>query len=121
VEYTLFTFRKSVALALAAEWENMGCRSKNDGTSPSKKMRSTTLARFHLRKLNDMHVGTRFTSADGHLSFLAKIPLKPGSKLSKRQMPCAECKNKRSSFWCKECEKPLCKGMCFHNFHTNIA
>jgi Transposase IS4 len=39
VEYTLFfTFRKSVALALAAEWENMGCRSKNDGTSPSKKM-----------------------------------------------------------------------------------
>jgi hypothetical protein len=117
LEYTLFTFRKSVALALANEWEIMGCRNKTATMSPTKNLHTPTQSRAHLRKVK-FDEGTRFTSPDGHLSFYQPIPLKEGSRLTKRQMRCRQCTKKRSSYWCKECLAPLCKGMCFHNYHT---
>jgi len=121
LEYSLFTFRKSIALALVSQWENMGCQHKKCTISPSKSMQqSTGQSRKHLRTIN-MHDGTRFTSPDSHLSALEQIPLKEGSNLKVRQMRCQQCKQKRSVYWCKECEKPLCKGQCFQLYHTNTA
>ena len=30
------------------------------------------------------------------------------------------CKNKRTSFWCEQCHKPLCISNCFEIFHTQL-
>ena len=78
LQYNLFTFRKSIALALAAHWEKMGCRNKS-------MMHSNSQIRVHLRKLNfDDEI--RFTGTDLHVSQFEPIPLKQGSKLKVRQM-----------------------------------
>ena len=49
VEYTLFTFRKSIALVLVAEWEMMSCKNT---TFTTKAMQQTKAQRRggHLRK-----------------------------------------------------------------------
>jgi hypothetical protein len=121
LEYSLFTFRKSIALALAAEWESMGCRLKKCPLSPSKKMQASTQVRTHLLNFKQEELGTRYTSSDGHASFLKRIPLRDGSDLQKRQMRCRQCKTRRSCFWCSECEAPLCKDNCYREFHTLAA
>ena len=123
LEYTLFTFRKSVALALVAEWESMGCKHRTCLLTPTKQMQQNPAPSrshlSHLKKLN-LEERIRFTSPDGHLSACQKIPFREGSKLKHRQMLCQQCKTKRSTYWCKECEQPLCQGLCFHQFHTNM-
>ena len=122
LQYNLFTFRKSIALALAAHWEKMGCRNKTFTTpTPTKSMmHSNSQIRVHLRKLNfDDEI--RFTGTDLHVSQFEPIPLKQGSKLEVRQMRCQLCKKRRTSFWCRQCKKPLCKGVCFSNYHTKPA
>jgi hypothetical protein len=121
LEYTLFTFRKSVALALAAEWEMMGCKHQTPIVSPSKSMHNSKgQSRHHLRKLN-MSEGTRFIAPDKHLSKCEPIPLKEGSNLKVRQMRCQQCKTKRSIYWCSDCEMPLCQGLCYQLYHTKKA
>ena len=121
LEYTLFTFRKSVALAMVSQWEAMGCKNRTTTYSPTKAMQQTTApARKHLRGINIQH-GTRFTSLDGHISAFQQIPLKDGSNLKVRQMRCQQCKKRTSIWWCKECEQPLCQGACFQLFHTKAA
>jgi hypothetical protein len=117
LEYTMFTFRKSVALALVSEWETVGCRHRTSQQSPTKKMQTKTIARYHLKKVVQME-GTRFSSPDHHFSYLAQLPLPPDSSLKKRQMRCRQCKNKRTTYWCKECEQPLCRAPCFLLYHT---
>ena len=48
IQYTHLTFRRSIALALASEWEDMGCKSKVEGaTSPTKHYQKTKVVRFH--------------------------------------------------------------------------
>jgi hypothetical protein len=121
VEYTLFTFRKSIALALAAEWEGNGCKNRTCMVSPTKAMRqSPAPIRSHLRRFN-IDNWSRFTTDDGHISALQKLPLKEGSKLKVRQMRCQHCKTSRTTYWCKECQQPLCMGKCFQQFHSLTA
>ena len=107
IEYTMFTFRKSIALALVAEWETMGCKNHTSTLSPTKSMQNPkTQSRTHLRKMK-LNEGTRFPSPDLHLSFCTLSPLKEGSNLKVSQMRCQQCKERRSIYWCKECQAPL--------------
>jgi hypothetical protein len=117
LEYTLFTFRKSIALALVSEWEASGCRLASSFESPTKKMQSARTPRYHLKKLDDSE-GTRFTSKDNHFTFLSQLPLPPNSKLKKRQMQCRLCRTRRTVYWCKNCEVPLCRAPCFLQYHS---
>lgn len=115
-----FDFRVSVARALAAEWESMGCVF-TPGTlesSPSKHVKS-----LHGHKLVTL-LGTtstsRFTAEDKHISCIEKIPLRDGQKDSKRRlMKCMAigCPN-RTSKWCKACHAPLCVPGCFVTYHS---
>ena len=60
IEYTVFTFRKSIALALVAEWETMGCKNHTCTLSPTKSMQNPkTQSRTHLRKMK-LNEGTNF-------------------------------------------------------------
>jgi hypothetical protein len=121
LEYTLFTFRKSVALALVAEWENMGCKNRTCLLTPTKKMQENKApSRSHLKKCN-LEERTRFNSPDGHLSAFQKIPLREDSKLKVRQMLCQQCRTRRTTYWCKQCEQPLCQGFCFQQFHNRVV
>jgi hypothetical protein len=117
LEYTMFTLRKSIALALANEWEMMGCKHQTPIVSPSKTIeKCPAQSRLHLRKLNTD--GTRFTAPDKHLSKCELIPPKEGSNLKVRQMRCQHCKKRRSVYWCSEYGKPLCQGVCYQTYHT---
>jgi hypothetical protein len=119
LRYTFFSFKKSVALALASQWEKMGCRNFNPAESPSQKLRTTSHVKAHLfaKSKTDLF-GTRFTEKDKHLSHRQKIPPLEGSTCTKRQLQCQECKKGRTTFWCTECQVPLCKDLCFQLFHT---
>jgi hypothetical protein len=119
LRYTFFSFKKSVALALASQWEKMGCRNFNPAESPSQKLRTTSHVKAHLfaKSKTDLF-GTRFTEKDKHLSHRQKIPPLEGSTCTKRQLQCQECKKGRTTFWCTECQVPLCKDWCFQLFHT---
>jgi Transposase IS4 len=117
-QYTFFSFRKSVALALVSEWESMGCRNKRDVTTPTKSVKIKKAIRIHVQHGQDALSGDRFTSPDKHVLAMEKIPLLEGSNLSCRQMLCRQCKVSRSTFWCKKCSTVLCKGNCFLSFHT---
>ena len=120
LEYTHLQFRKSIALALAAEWEAMGCKKKSPTpVSPTSMYKNTKVVRIH-QKLTLKPVSVaRFHAPDKHAQFFSAIPLLTGSKLKKRQMLCRQCKESRSKFWCSECTAPLCKGVCFIRYHTN--
>ena len=60
--------------------------------------------------------------------FPAKIPAAEGRKRKVPSRPCAACnrlqnlevelQTKRTSFWCPDCEKPLCITPCFGIYHT---
>jgi hypothetical protein len=115
--YNFFTFRKSIALALAAPWEKKGCRHKTTEKSPRKLLDSPTKVRVHL-KVKPEELGHRYTDKDKHISYLCNIPNKEGSKLNKRQLYCKQCSKSRTVFWCSYCGVPLCKTPCFVLFHT---
>ena len=120
LEYSAWTFRKSVALALAAEWEGLGCKSKDpNASSPTKIFQTTKVVRTHQIKSRASAVeGDRYLSEDKHAQHFERIPPLEGSKLKVRQMLCAQCKTSRSIFWCKKCLAPLCKGACHIQYHT---
>jgi hypothetical protein len=118
IQYIHFTFRMSIALALASEWEDTGCKTKvEDATSPTKHYQKTKVVRAHTSSdhpsPNSDAVGDRFTAPDKHMRYLTKIPALEGSTAKKRQMLCVECKLSRSTWWCKKCAKPLCRDSCY--------
>lgn len=119
LEYTHVQFRKSIALALASEWEDMGCKTKlPTAVSPTSMYKNTKVVRVHQRIEAKSDAGSRFCAPDKHLTFFTAIPLLSGSQLTKRQMKCCFCKEKRTKWWCSECTAPLCQGSCFIKFHT---
>jgi hypothetical protein len=118
VKYTFFTFRKSIALALVAEWEKMGCRQATPcELSPQQILKVKSHVRTHLHSANRREQ-TRFSSADKHYSHMAKIPCAPDAKW-KRQLKCIQCKVSKTIWMCTECGAiPLCKDTCFFIYHT---
>jgi Transposase IS4 len=114
-----FQFRRAIALALASEWENMGCRpGAFQGSSPSDTMKQTAFARGHLKAVTSLSFSDARFSPDKHVQFVAKIPSLDGSKQKHRQLYCRVCKTKRTCFWCKKCHQPLCREQCFAIYHT---
>jgi hypothetical protein len=144
LQFTLREFRMQLALGLAKEWEEMGCTLGVDNTipqTPTKKFKAAVAqVRVHLRG-KDIFTEQQVESSTQHDSFMAKIPEKEGTKkkifVSKegkwcfknhRAMVCRYCADflkmkapKRTSFWCKKCEKPLCKSPCFHLWHVAMC
>jgi Transposase IS4 len=121
-EYTHFTFRKAIALALASEWESWGCSPKVALESPSKVMRENhgRSARQRFSTDTSSNRSNRYNCPNKHVMYKEKIPLKEGSKSNKRQVKCSYCKESRTSYWCKECRAPLCarENDCFILYHT---
>jgi hypothetical protein len=135
-------FRLQVALGLASEWELRGCALDGDNTlSPSKAFSvPNKTVRLHLRSRSDADQSP-FDSADGHAEYFEKLPEKQGAKKAlkmradgtlvyptHRSMYCRYCvkvlqldKPHRTSFYCKKCQKPLCKGVCFQMWHSMQA
>jgi hypothetical protein len=135
-------FGLQIALGLAAEWEAQGCTMGLDtAISPSKAFSvSNKRIRLHVRSQIDEH-DTRFESVDSHAGFFAKLPEKEGVRNvlkmtaagkkiypSHRSLYCRYCvevlkleKPRRTSFFCKKCKKPLCKGLCFQMWHAVAA
>jgi hypothetical protein len=133
-------FRLEIAKGLAAEWEARGCSNifERNVTPTEKFAVRTSQIRIHLR--GAVNLEGRFDSVDGHASFFAKLPELAGSEKkpmkrrdgttvwpSHRTLYCRYCveilkleKPSRTSFWCKKCEKPLCKfkGLCFQKWHS---
>jgi hypothetical protein len=121
LEYTHFTFRQSIALALASEWEKLK-RMTVPGTenqSPTKMMRSgnSKQVRIHLKQDTQ---DQRISSPDKHISFLEKIPPKESWKKQFRQLRCQQCKTRLTTKWCKTCAAPLCVGKCYSDYHSNL-
>jgi hypothetical protein len=91
--------------------------------------------RIHLRN-KGIALDSQFDSLDGHAAFFAKLPerAETSKKIkvnnqgtviypSHRSMDCRFCADvmkikKHTSFCCKKCEKPLCKGVCFYKWHS---
>jgi hypothetical protein len=119
LKYNHFQFRRSIALALAKEWEMMGCRPcAFPVTTPTKKWKqSVKRARFHLRKGAKLNFQGETDTLEKHLSQMQKIPLREGSKKSSRQLKCIVCNKRLTTFWCKLCEVPLCRDGCFCVYH----
>jgi hypothetical protein len=114
-----FQFRKSIALALAAQWESMGCASR-EALSPGNSFKSVhfrTAKNKHRSIIDEVENG-RFSSADHHISACCRIPAKEGSSVKYRQLYCVHCKTARTVYWCQICRAPLCKTVCFLQFHS---
>lgn len=114
-----FHFRKSIALALAAQWESMGCVSC-EALSPGHSSRS---AHFRTAKTKHRYIigefeNGRFTSLDLHASACSRIPSKNGSTVKYRQLYCVHCKTARTVYWCQKCRAPLSKMTCYIQYHS---
>ena len=87
-QFTHLEFRISIALALAAEWEDMGCipRTGNNTYSPHSHFTNFTAkkARRCLSTLDNP--GDKYTAANKRLDALEKIPLRNDSNAKKRQL-----------------------------------
>jgi Transposase IS4 len=120
LKYTHFTFRKSITLALAAEWESMKCtnRPKIEPGSPNTIMKTASQkqVRVHLKQVIKEN---RFSTPDRHIAYLEKIPVKEGWKKNFRQLLSQQCKTHLTSKWCRSCAAPLCVGKCFSQYHSN--
>jgi hypothetical protein len=121
LEYDFFTFRKSIALALASEWESMGCKHRKGEFSPAKAVPTQKAVRIHVSHGKKADVGDRFTSSDKHLLAREKIPVLENGKSKFRQMLCRQCKASCSSYWCRTCATVLCKDDCYLQWHTSSA
>jgi hypothetical protein len=124
--YTALTFRKALALALASEWESMGCTLNDAVISPTKPFQS-----LHAKAARQKVVSTptcdRFTCVQKHTQHQEKIPQKkpdhPDMEPKRRQLLCCYCKKKRTEWWCKRCAAPLCtrSTSCFLMYHTKTT
>ena len=130
VEYTHFQFRVAIALALAQEWEDMGCVFRPEAQTTGVASPRTLLKRGAAHKVRvsfGAEASKRSTPNDMHASYLEKIPLREGGKSAFRQLVCIykNCpkkdlpkKQRRVSRWCRECAAPLCAPECFLQFHA---
>ena len=108
VKYNFFTLRKSVALALVADWESKGCRNVSPAAqSPSKVLTTTKQVKLYAKHAT---CGTGFVP-DEHWTFFTKIPVLEGSNLTWRQLLCRHCITSRSIFWCPKCAAALSKDL----------
>jgi hypothetical protein len=119
--YTHLEFRLAIVLALAAEWEDMGCVFNPDNLAnasprsllkirPAKKVRAS----FGERE------NARYSSNDMHFSMLADIPKLEGQKTKNRQLRCINpgCEKAKTTKWCSACFAPLCFPKCYMEYHT---
>lgn len=119
IEYTHFQFRVAIALALASEWEALGCKSPVGGelpVSPTLVAKQPSQRRQRFSTVLDF--GDRFLDSQKHLAFFEKLPNREDSSSRNRQQLCRYCKSRRTTWWCKKCMAPLCQGSCLVNFHT---
>lgn len=127
LEYTYFEFRVSIALALASEWEAMGCVNRAGVLrSPTKEfaVQPAKKAKKSLQSWEMLSSRGQGTDASTHFGAIEKIPLLEGAKNhgNKRLLYCEFCKTRRTTVWCRICAAPLCQkrgSTCFHNFHTS--
>jgi hypothetical protein len=124
LEYDHFSFRRSIAVALAAEWEAKGCTDLGV-VSPTKivklksqQFRTAVRGMNAVRSLDSDESDDRFRAPDCHLSYCKRIPATDGNARQIRQLICRQCKIKRSIFWCQKCFAPLCRGECYAGYHT---
>ena len=79
----------------------------------SKKLGKSSTNEHNCKRLNERH-------------FMTNIPCGEGRKRKRPTRCCFVCKgapglpNKRTSFWCEDCQKPLCISPCFKIYHTEI-
>ena len=119
LQYTHLEFRISIALALAAEWEDMGCISRSGNIhSPHSEFTKLTAKRARRTLLTREEPADKYTAVNKHLDAMEKIPLREDSKAKKRQLLCQCCKTARTTFWCRTCAVPLCRYQCFITYHS---
>jgi hypothetical protein len=120
LKFTNVEFRESIALALAAEWEDSGCTNYQGCTSPSVSLAVKKQHKSRRSLAMDVSDGDRFYSDDRHVTFLEPIPLLEASsqKRKRRQMLCGYCNTHRTSQWCRKCAVALCSTQCYVWFHT---
>jgi Transposase IS4 len=126
LEFTHLEFRVSIALALASEWEAMGCVHRAGLlNSPSTEFASKTAKKARKTLLSWENNSNRGLQADicRHFEAIERIPLLEGGKNNKgmRILQCEQCKNRRTTVWCRLCAAPLCQkkgSSCFADFHS---
>ena len=127
VEYTHLQFRVAIAMALAQEWEDMGCVF-NPNTQPAAGSPGTLLKRGHALRLRLSSGSKRSSPNDSHFTYLERIPLMEGGKGKVRLLVCifySQCpkrdlpkKKRQVSRWCRKCAAPLCVPECFAKYHA---
>ena len=125
-EFTHLEFRISIALALAAEWEAMGCVNRAGLlNSPSTEFASQTAKKARKTLSTWKNNSNRGLQADmsTHFGAIEKIPLLQGGKNNQgmRILQCEQCKKRRTTVWCRLCAAPLCQkkgSSCFVDFHN---
>ena len=81
----------------------------------SKKIGRNHSAEHNAQRLNEWHFITNIAGGEERKR---KRPTKSCFVCSK--LPGLNCKPKRTSFWCEDCDKPLCITPCFKIYHTEI-
>jgi hypothetical protein len=138
-------FQVAIANGLAKEWEDKGCTlfaHADKNISPTKKFSlGKRPVRVHLKSAQeDLRLIARFDSVDRHADYMAKIPEKENTRKRikvdqngrkiypcHRTLACRYCadvlkmKNpSHTTFYCKKCGKPLCKGACFQKWNAAL-
>ena len=118
--FTHLEFRRAIVLAVASEWESMGCGNRERVVcSPA-----TEYAKFcakKARRLVPTNIGDRFIAPDKHGAHCERIPLLKDSKLKQRQLLCQQCKTSHSFYWFRKCATLLCIMKCFMEFHSGAT
>ena len=124
LEYSHQNFCISIALALASEWESMGCVNQEGVlNSPTTEYSNQPFrkAKKSLQIWAEHSNRGQQTNITVHLQAVEKIPLlkegkNPGNQ---RVWLCEHCKKRRTTVWCKICAAPLCHkrgSNCFAEF-----
>jgi hypothetical protein len=119
LEYSHFSFRKSIALGLAAEWINQGACNRSADWSPTKEAKQKHFNSIRKSKLTEMEGSDRYTAPDKHVQYCSKIPIPENWKSGNRLLTCMHCQKCKTSQWCKLCRAPLCGVQCYVYFHTD--
>ena len=92
LKYDHIQFRRSIAFALAAEWEAMGCQYNPSGiASPTKLLKERKNGTRVSLKRNGCNVVRSFGN-NNHIEFLSLIPQAEGAVRKYRQVKCQQCK-----------------------------
>jgi hypothetical protein len=120
LQYTAVELQKAICLALASEWEDMGCSFRPSNKSPTKDVAQNRQHKARRSISIAMDNGDRYTAPDKHVSYLESFPLLESStrKRQRRQMLCAQCSQHKTEKWCRKCAAPLCGTECYVHFHT---